>query len=76
MTHAPGSKALTESILSIIRPQRHSGAWVIVSSQESTISLRITDLCSTTAPNGSVSLVDISQRARSTRTLMDSSSES
>lgn len=48
MTDTPASKVLTESILSIIRQQRHFGARVIISSQEPTISPRLMDLCSMT----------------------------
>ncbi len=48
MTHTPASKALSESLLSIIRQQRHFGARVIISSQEPTISPRLMDLCSMT----------------------------
>ena len=48
MTDTPASKALTESLLSIIRQQRHFGARVIISSQEPTISPRLMDLCSMT----------------------------
>ena len=48
MTDTPASKVLTESLLSIIRQQRHFGARVIISSQEPTISPRLMDLCSMT----------------------------
>lgn len=48
MTHTPAFKALTESILSTIRQQRHFGARVVISSQEPTISPRLMDLCSMT----------------------------
>ncbi|KAL9103819.1 MAG: hypothetical protein Q9163_001173 [Psora crenata] len=48
MTDTPASKVLTDSLLSIIRQQRHFGARVIISTQEPTISPRLMDLCSTT----------------------------
>ena len=48
MTGTPTSKALTESLLSVIRQQRHFGAWVVISTQEPTISPRLMDLCSST----------------------------
>ena len=48
MTDTPASKALTESLQSIIRQQRHFGARGIISSQEPTISPRLMDLCSMT----------------------------
>ncbi|KAK5994490.1 hypothetical protein PT974_04967 [Cladobotryum mycophilum] len=41
-------RALTESLLSIIRQQRHLGARVIISTQEPTISPKLLDLCSVT----------------------------
>jgi hypothetical protein len=46
MTNTPASKALTESLLTVIRQQRHYGARVIISTQEPTISPRLIDLCS------------------------------
>ena len=45
MTNTPASKALTESLLTVIRQQRHYGARVIISTQEPTISPRLMDLC-------------------------------
>ncbi len=48
MTDTPASKALTESLLSVIRQQRHYGARVIISTQEPTISPQLIDLCSIT----------------------------
>ena len=48
LTDTPASKILTESLLSVIRQQRHFGARVIISTQEPTISPRLMDLCSTT----------------------------
>ncbi|KAI9778835.1 MAG: hypothetical protein M1816_003899 [Peltula sp. TS41687] len=48
MTDTPAAKALTESLLTVIRQQRHYGARVIISTQEPTISPRLIDLCSIT----------------------------
>jgi hypothetical protein len=48
MTDTPASKVLTESLLRVIRQQRHYGARVIISTQEPTISPRLIDLCSIT----------------------------
>jgi hypothetical protein len=48
MTDTPASKALTESLLTVIRQQRHLGVRVIISTQEPTISPRLIDLCSLT----------------------------
>jgi hypothetical protein len=48
MTETPASKALTESLLSVIRQQRHYGCRVLISTQEPTISPRLIDLCSMT----------------------------
>jgi hypothetical protein len=48
MTDAPASKTLTESLLTVIRQQRHYGARMIISIQEPTISPRLIDLCSVT----------------------------
>lgn len=42
------SMALTESLLSTIRLQRHLGARVIISTQEPTVSTDLLDLCSVT----------------------------
>jgi hypothetical protein len=46
MTNTPASKDLTESLLTVIRQQRHYGARVIISTQEPAISPRLIDLCS------------------------------
>jgi hypothetical protein len=46
MADTPASKALTESLLTVVRQQRHYGARVIISTQEPTISPRLIDLCS------------------------------
>lgn len=46
ITDTPASKVLTESLLSVIRQQRHFGVRVIVSTQEPTISPRLMELCS------------------------------
>ena len=48
MTNTPASKALTESLLSAIRQQRHFGARIVISTQEPTISPHLIDLCSMT----------------------------
>lgn len=48
MTDSAESQTLTESLLSIIRLQRHLGARVVISTQEPTISPKLLDLCSTT----------------------------
>lgn len=48
MIDTPASKILTESLLSVIRQQRHLGARVIISTQEPSISPRLMDLCSVT----------------------------
>jgi hypothetical protein len=48
MTDTPAAKALTESLLSVIRQQRHYGARVLIATQEPTISPRLMDLCSMT----------------------------
>ena len=44
MTDTPASKALTESLLSLVRQQRHYGARVLISTQEPTVSPRLIDL--------------------------------
>lgn len=49
MTNTPGSKALTDSLMGVIRQQRHYGARVIISTQEPTVSPQLIDLCSITA---------------------------
>ncbi|KAH6670554.1 hypothetical protein B0J14DRAFT_485308, partial [Halenospora varia] len=48
MTNSAGSKALTDSLMNVIRQQRHFGARVIISTQEPTISPKLIDLCSIT----------------------------
>jgi len=48
MTETPASKALADSLQTVIRQQRHYGARVIISTQEPTICPRFMDLCSTT----------------------------
>jgi DNA helicase HerA-like ATPase len=48
MTDTPASNALTDSLLGVIRQQRHYGVRVIISTQEPTISPRLIDLCSMT----------------------------
>lgn len=48
MTNTPASRPLTESLLTIIRQQRHYGVRFIISTQEPTISPRLMDLCSLT----------------------------
>lgn len=48
MTETPASKALADSLQTVIRQQRHYGARVIISTQEPTLSPRFMDLCSTT----------------------------
>ncbi|KAL6922624.1 hypothetical protein FSST1_006650 [Fusarium sambucinum] len=47
MTDSCDSQTLTESLLSVIRLQRHLGTRVILSTQEPTISSKLLDLCST-----------------------------
>ncbi len=46
MTDTPASKALTDSLMGVIRQQRHYGARVIISTQEPSISPKLIDLCS------------------------------
>ena len=48
MTDTPASKDLTESLLRVIRQQRHYGARVIISTQEPSISPQLIDLWSIT----------------------------
>jgi DNA helicase HerA-like ATPase len=47
MNDSSDSPALTESLLSVIRLQRHLGTRVVLSTQEPTISPKLLDLCST-----------------------------
>ena len=46
MTDTPASAALTESLLTTVRQQRHYGARILISTQEPSISPRLIDLCS------------------------------
>ncbi|KUJ23879.1 uncharacterized protein LY89DRAFT_776094 [Mollisia scopiformis] len=48
MTDTIASKALTESLMGVIRQQRHYGARVIISTQEPSISPKLIDLCAIT----------------------------
>ncbi|CCX04375.1 Similar to hypothetical protein GLRG_11185 [Glomerella graminicola M1.001]; acc. no. EFQ36041 [Pyronema omphalodes CBS 100304] len=48
ITKSPASKVLTESLLALIRQQRHYGARIIISTQEPTVDPRLMDLCSAT----------------------------
>ena len=48
MTDTVASKALTESLMGVIRQQRHYGARVIISTQEPSVSPKLIDLCSVT----------------------------
>ncbi|KAK4188985.1 hypothetical protein QBC35DRAFT_381343 [Podospora australis] len=48
MTESIECQALTQSLLSVIRQQRHMGARVVISTQEPTISPKLLDLCSVT----------------------------
>jgi hypothetical protein len=48
MTDTLASTAFTESLMGVIRQQRHYGARVIISTQEPTISPKLIDLCSIT----------------------------
>ena len=47
-TIRPAAKILTESLLRLIRQQRHYGARIVISTQEPTIDPRLMDLCSMT----------------------------
>jgi len=47
MNDSSDSQTLTESLLSVIRLQRHLGTRVVLSTQEPTISPKLLDLCST-----------------------------
>ncbi|QPC80414.1 hypothetical protein HYE68_011166 [Fusarium pseudograminearum] len=47
MNDSSDSQTLTESLLSVIRLQRHLGTRVILSTQEPTVSPKLLDLCST-----------------------------
>lgn len=48
MIDAPAAKDLNESLLTVIRQQRHFGVRVIISTQEPTISPQLIDLCAIT----------------------------
>ncbi|KAB8339324.1 hypothetical protein FH972_022257 [Carpinus fangiana] len=48
MTTTDASNDFTESLLQLIREQRHKGARIVISTQEPTISPRLLDLCSMT----------------------------
>lgn len=48
MTSTDESSVFTESLLKIIREQRHSGMRVVIATQEPTISPKLLDLCSMT----------------------------
>ncbi|WZH44045.1 P-loop containing protein [Fusarium acuminatum] len=47
MNDSSDSQTLTESLLSVIRLQRHLGTRVVLSTQEPTVSPKLLDLCST-----------------------------
>lgn len=48
MTSAPEASTLTETLLGIIRYQRHVGSRTLISTQEPSISPKLLDLCSLT----------------------------
>lgn len=48
MTSTEQSSSFTESLLSVIRKQRHSGTRVVIATQEPTISPKLLNLCSMT----------------------------
>lgn len=48
MNDSPDSQTLTNSLLSVIRLQRHVGARILIATQEPTISPKLLDLCSVT----------------------------
>ncbi|KAI4177061.1 MAG: hypothetical protein LQ343_000542 [Gyalolechia ehrenbergii] len=48
MTGTDQSSTFTESLLSVIRKQRHTGTRVVIATQEPTISPKLLDLCSMT----------------------------
>lgn len=48
MAESAGASKLTESLLSVIRLQRHSGCRIIIATQEPTLSPKLLDLCSFT----------------------------
>jgi len=48
MNHSSAADSFTESLLTVIREQRHKGARVLIATQEPTISPKLLDLCSMT----------------------------
>lgn len=64
MTDTVASKSLTESLMRVIREQRHYGARVIISTQEPSISPKLIDLCSITVMHrfSSPEWLDVLQR--------------
>ncbi|CZR67479.1 uncharacterized protein PAC_17378 [Phialocephala subalpina] len=64
MTDTPASTMLTESLMGVVRQQRHYGARVIISTQEPTISPKLIDLCSITVMHrfSSPEWLDVLQR--------------
>ena len=48
MNGTAASEVFTQSLLTVIREQRHKGARVIIATQEPTISPKLLDLCSMT----------------------------
>lgn len=48
MNDTASADSLADSLLTVVRKQRHMGARVIVATQEPTISQKFLDLCSTT----------------------------
>lgn len=52
MTGSSAGNTLTESLLSVIRQQRHLASRIIIATQEPTISPALLDLCSMTIVHG------------------------
>jgi len=48
MNGTSASEVFTQSLLTVIREQRHKGARVVIATQEPTISTKLLDLCSMT----------------------------
>ncbi len=48
MNGSSASEVFTQSLLTVIREQRHKGARVVIATQEPTISTKLLDLCSMT----------------------------
>lgn len=48
MTESASAKVFTESLLSVVRLQRHHGTKVLIATQEPTIAPQLLDLCSMT----------------------------